>query len=94
MEAGVVVLQTVSYVLLIQRSHLLEVLFDLLIRRRVVLNVSVEIPVIGGHVDETVTREVEQEHLALALDLALLCLLNSGGYGVAGLRSGDDALGA
>ena len=52
-----------------------------------------DVLVVGAHVHEAVAGEVEEDDLLLAGLLALVRLVDGGGDGVAGLRSGDDAFG-
>ncbi len=49
----------------------------------IVLEVAGEELVVGGHVDESVAREVEEYHLLLAGLLATLGLTDGGGDGMA-----------
>ena len=71
----------------------LKILGNHLVGNRVVLQVTLDESFVRRHIDETVTREVEEDDFLLAGLLALLCLADSGGNGVGALRSRDDALG-
>lgn len=70
-----------------------EVLRDLFVRERIVLQVAGKVFIIGGHVDQAVAREVEQDHLLLAGLLAFVGLFDRRGNRMARLGSRDDALG-
>ena len=80
--------------LLVQRIGALDELREFLVGDVVVLHFAGEILVVGAHVHEAVAGEVEEDGLLLARLLALEGLLDGGGDGMAGLRSGDDAFGA
>lgn len=60
----------------------------------IILEISVDILVVGTHIHEAVTREVEEDGLLLPRHLALQSLADGSGDGMAGLRSRDDALAA
>ena len=66
---------------------------DVLVADMEILHFAGEILVVGGHVDETVAGEVEEDGLLLAGLLALERFADRGGDGVAGLGCGDDAFG-
>ena len=59
----------------------------------VVLEVTGEEFVVGGHIYQTVTRQVEENHFLFAGLFAAVGFTDCGGDGVAGFRSGNDAFG-
>ena len=69
-----------------------EVLGDHLVSDRVVLEVTLDEGFVRRHVDETVTREVEEDDFLLARLLALVGLADGGGDGVTTLGCRDDTL--
>ena len=75
-------------------GHVLQVAGDLCVGDFVVAEVATDVTIVGGHVDEAVAAEVEEDHLLLAGFLGFERFAYGGGDGVAGFRCGDDALGA
>ena len=72
----------------------IECLLDILVTHPVVDQVSVQVLVIGAHVDQAVAGQVEQDNLLFAGLLAFLGFSNGGGDGMARLGGRNDALGA
>ena len=60
----------------------------------VILQIALQVAVVGRHVEVTVAAQVEGDDLLLAALLASQRLFDGHGDGVGGLRRGDDALGA
>ena len=69
-----------------ETSYLVQVLLDVRIAQGVVLQVPGEVLVIGSHVDESMTGEIEQDDTLLARLDALLRLVVGGGFGLFGFR--------
>ena len=64
-----------------------------LVSNGVVLQVTLDVRLIARHVDKTMTREVEEDHLLLASLLALFGFTDGSSDGVTTLRSRDDTFG-
>ena len=77
----------------IQRIGIFQRGSQLLVRDAVVLQVASDVLIVSSHVDEAMTRKIEQNHLLLTSLLALQCLTYGSSDGVAGFGSRDDALG-
>ena len=60
---------------------------------RIVLEVAIDIPVVGSHVDKATTREIEEDGLIHTYLLTAHSLSDGGGNGMTALGSGDDAFG-
>ena len=64
-----------------------------LISNGVVLKVALDERIVAWHIDESVTREVEEDHLFFASLNALLSFADGGCDGVTALGSRNDTLG-
>lgn len=71
-----------------------EILADSFVGQGIVLKIACNELVVACHVDQTVTREIEQDDLLLAGFDALPGLANGGCDGMARLGSRDDAFGS
>ena len=74
-----------------QSVDLVQVLLDVGVGERVVHQVACEEFVVRGHVDEAMSREIEQDDFFFTCFLALVGLADGGGDGVARFGRRDDA---
>lgn len=79
-----------AFLLLVELS---QILGNHLVGDGVVLQVALDIRLVAGHIDETVTGEVEQDNFLLARFLALFGFADGSGNGMAAFGSRDDTLG-
>lgn len=74
------------------RRHRCQVACDIFVAERVVGKVAIDEAVVRRHVNESMTRKVEQNDRRLVFFIGLLDFTNDRGDGMATLGSGDDAL--
>ena len=73
-----------------QISYFIQVFLDILVGKFVVDQVASQVFVVRGHVDKSVSGEVEQDDFLFACLLTLVGFADGGGDGVARFGSRDD----